>query len=253
MRLGLQPGTLLLFDLGYFSFEWFDDLTRLGHFWISRLRKRTSYEIIHILVQQDGYMEALVWLGAYRADRAAFAVRLIRLRHHGQWYSYLTNVLDPTRLSGAEVVRLYARRWDIELALRTLKDHLQLRLLWSAKWEVIACQILACVLLANVFHAAQRQLAEQAGVDVFEVSMELLIRFVPRLLRQGLDPIATLLLHGRTVGVIRPSTRQHMEVPSIGWHQLVWPPGDLVLQRPARYAHNPGGHARRKRTTQEAI
>jgi Transposase DDE domain len=39
---GLRPGSLLLFDLGYFDFEWLDTLTRSGHFWISRLRRRTS-------------------------------------------------------------------------------------------------------------------------------------------------------------------------------------------------------------------
>ncbi len=69
-------------------------------------------------MQRDGYGEALIFLGAYRSDQAAYLVRLIRFRYRGQWYSYITNVLDPNKLSGAEVVRLYARRWDIELAFR---------------------------------------------------------------------------------------------------------------------------------------
>jgi len=244
---GLRAGTLLLFDLGYFSFAWFDDLTRMGHFWISRWRYRTSYEIIHILVQRDGYLEALVWLGAFRADRAAFAVRLIQIRHQGQWQRYLTNVLDPCQLSGAEVVRLYARRWDIELAFRALKEHLHLRLLWSAKWEVIGVQILASLVLANVFHVAQREIATQAAVEVFDVSLDLLVRYVPRLLQRGLDPIATLVCSGRVLGVIRPSTRRRVRVPDIAWHLILWPPLDLVLERQPRYAHNPGGHARRKK------
>lgn len=244
---GLRAGTLLLFDLGYFSFEWFDTLTRRGHFWISRLRRRTSYEIRHVLVSRDGYSEALIWLGAYRADRAAFTVRLIQVRHRGQWYRYLTNVLDPCRLSGAEVVQLYARRWDIELAFRALKDHLGLSLLWSARWEVIGCQILASVLLANVFHVAQRQLAHEAGVEVFDVSLALLVRYIPRLLHQGQNPLAVLRAQGRDLGVIRPSTRRPIEVPPIGWREICWPPDGFELERPARYAHNPGGHARKAR------
>jgi Transposase DDE domain len=248
LRQGLRAGTLLLFDLGYFSFEWFDELTRAGHFWISRVRERTSYEITHILVQQDGYLEALVWLGAYRADRAAFLMRLIQVRHHATWYRYITNVRDPLRLSGAQVVRLSARRWDIELVFRALKDHLGLRLLWSARWEVIAVQILASLLLANVFHAAQRQIAQQADVEVFEGSMDLLVRYVPRLLQRGLDPIATLVDCGRQPGVIRPSSRTRMQVPELEWHVILWPPSDLLVERPPRYAHKQAGNAHRQKS-----
>jgi hypothetical protein len=36
--------------------------------------------MVHILPQQEGYLEALVFLGAYRAERAAYAVRLVQVR-----------------------------------------------------------------------------------------------------------------------------------------------------------------------------
>ena len=35
----LQIGTLLLFDLGYYNFEWFDTLTQRGIWWVARLRE----------------------------------------------------------------------------------------------------------------------------------------------------------------------------------------------------------------------
>ena len=38
----LPAGALVLADLGYFSFPWFDDLTDAGHYWISRMRNPTS-------------------------------------------------------------------------------------------------------------------------------------------------------------------------------------------------------------------
>jgi Transposase DDE domain len=114
----VEAGTLLLCDLGYFAFEWFDDLTRQGVWWISRVKNKCSYTIEHVLVSCDGYGECLIFLGAYRSDQTAYLMRLIQVRYRGQWYRYITNVLDPNKLSGADVVRLYARRWDIELAFR---------------------------------------------------------------------------------------------------------------------------------------
>ena len=45
---GLTEGALILADLGYFGFKWFDDLTDRGFWWVSRLRVKTSLEVIHV-------------------------------------------------------------------------------------------------------------------------------------------------------------------------------------------------------------
>lgn len=110
---GLVAGTLILADLGYFGFAWFDDLTTQGFHWVSRLRAKTSYTVLHRFYESGATFDGLIWLGTYRADRAAHAVRLVRFRLGTSTYSYLTNVLDPTVLPLREVARLYARRWDI--------------------------------------------------------------------------------------------------------------------------------------------
>ena len=75
---GLQAGTLLLFDRGYLSFPWFDELTELGLWWISRYANHASLQVRHILYQGDGVLDAIVWLGRFRADRAKYPVRLVQ-------------------------------------------------------------------------------------------------------------------------------------------------------------------------------
>jgi hypothetical protein len=134
-------------------------------------------------------------------------VRLVQYYYHGQLHRYLTNVLDPQQLSLAEVARLYARHWDIELAFAVLKEHLRAAQLWSAKWPVIQVQVWCALLLAQLFHGLQVQLAAQAGVDPFEVSIDLLVEVVPRLLERGIAPVPYLVRWGRELGFIRPSTR----------------------------------------------
>jgi hypothetical protein len=247
---GLERGALLLFDRGYYSFSWFDDLTRAGFWWIARLRSKGSYTIQHVFVEADQYFEALVQLGAYRSDRAAYTVRLVRFRYRGEWYSYLTNVLDPRLLSGSQIAYVYARRWDIEMAFRLLKDYLGLNLLWSAKWQVIAAQIWACAILAQMFHALQVKLATCAEVEVFDVSLELLIRQTSRHMLTGQwrldDLLRDLVGQGRHIGLIRPSSRLSIEVPEVPWHGFLWPPSDLVYERPPRYGHRPAGNRHRQ-------
>ena len=60
---GLAQGTLVLFDLGYFGFEWLDELTLRKLWWVSRLREKTSYTIIHTYYQSEDVFDGLVMLG----------------------------------------------------------------------------------------------------------------------------------------------------------------------------------------------
>lgn len=114
---GIPATSLILFDLGYFAFAWFDDLTHAGYWWISRLRKKVTYQEVHTFYRdtERGILDQLVWLGTYRADRAGEMARLVTFRVGSSTHTSVTNVLDPTVLPLQEIARLYARRWDIEM------------------------------------------------------------------------------------------------------------------------------------------
>lgn len=86
----LPAQSLILADLGFFSFAWFDYLTAKGFWWISRLREKTSYEVIHTYSQSATFFDGLIWLGKYRADQAAYAVRLVQFTIGSVQYQYLT-------------------------------------------------------------------------------------------------------------------------------------------------------------------
>jgi hypothetical protein len=108
LRQGLARGSLIVADLGYFSFPWFDYLTAEGYWWVSRLKAGVSYEIKQVLAYEEhsGFLDAIVWLGTYRADRAAHAVRLLCYTVAGKQYCYLSNVLDPQQLSAQDLAQL---------------------------------------------------------------------------------------------------------------------------------------------------
>lgn len=233
----LPAGSLIVADLGYFGFAWFDDLTAAGHFWISRLRAKTSYHVQHTFYQHGTTLDALVWLGAYRADRARYAVRLVQFQVGATTYRYLTNVLDPHHLSLRDLATLYARRWDIELAVRLVKQHLRLHLLWSAKPVIIEQQVWAVLIIAQVLHALQLEIAVRARCDPFEVSLPLLVEYLPRYAARGLDPLAIFVEQGRDLGFIRPSTRTRIRAPDIPPAAVSPLPAHLALEREPRYAH----------------
>jgi hypothetical protein len=232
----LPKGTLILADLGYFGFEWFDYLTDNSYHWISRLRQKTSTEIIHTFYQKGDTFDGLVWLGAYRADQAAHAVRLVQFRVGQHLYRYITNVTDPNRLPMLEIAQLYARRWDIELAFKTIKQHLGLHLLWSAKTNIILQQVWAVLIIAQILQALQIEIAARAGADPFEVSLALLVEYLPQFAYTGQDPIKAFVEQGRQLRLIRPSRRTVVSAPLIPPEELLPIPEGLILTRTPRYS-----------------
>lgn len=234
----LAPGSLILADLGYFGFPWFDYLTDQGFFWVSRLKAKTTYEIKEVLAYDDhsGTLDAIVWLGTYRADRAAHAVRLVIFSFHGIQYRYLTNVLDPQQLSMQDIAQLYSRRWDIELAFKLLKCELGLHLWWGARTEVVLIQLWLSLILAQVLHALQLHVALQAEVEPFDVSMHLLVELLGTMPDGPTPVIERLVQQGRFLGLIRPSTRMQVVVPAVPLHTLRPALTLTDLVRRARYA-----------------
>lgn len=243
----LPSASLILADLGYFAFAWFDELTAAGQYWISRLRQKTSYQVLHVYYQQGDVFDAVIHLGAHRADRASHAVRLVRFQVGTTRFAYITNVLDPHRLPLADIARLYARRWDIELAFKMLKRHLHLHLLWSSKSVVILQQLWAVLIIAQILHALQLEIAQRAGVGLFDVSLALLVEYGPRYAAEGQDPIEVFVRQGRDLHFIRPSTRTQIRAPIIPPESLQPLPADLVLTRAPRHPQRKCGRGEERR------
>jgi hypothetical protein len=235
---GLAPGSLILADLGYFSFAWFDYLTGQGYFWVSRLKEKTTYEIKEVLAYDDhtGLLDAIVWLGKYRADRAGSAVRLLIFSWQGRQYRYLTNVLDPHQLSGWEIAYLYSRRWDSELAFKLLKCQLGLHIWWGARPEVVMIQLWLALILAQLLHALQLHVALQAEAEPFDVSLPVLLELLPLLPAGPTSIVHRLVEHEPFLGLIRPSRRYRVVVPQGPSLMLTPRPSLTDLRRSARYA-----------------
>lgn len=236
MVAGLPAGCLVLADLGYFGFQWFDDLTAAAPWWASRRREKTRYAVIHAFYQRGDTLDALVWRGAPRADRARHAVRLVQFRHNGTLRRYGTNVTAPALLPMAEAARLYARRWDIERAFDLLKTHLGLHLLWGSKPGVVLPQVWAVLTIARGLQGRRLEIAGKAGADPFAVSRPLLVEYLPFVAARGLDPVAVFVAQGRALRRIRPSSRTAIRAPAIPPEDLAPAPPDLALSRPPRYA-----------------
>lgn len=84
------------------------------------------------------------------------------------------------------------------------------------------------------------EIAGRAKVEVFDVSLALLVEYAPKLAADGLDPIEVFVTRGEFARVIRPSRRTTNRAPVIPPEAIVPAPPDLVTSRPARYGSGQG-------------
>ena len=211
--------TLLLFDRGTHDYRFFDWLTDHDCGFISRPKTTTAYQIAEVLVDTPRVRDAVVRLGLYRSSTCHHPLRLIEVQIGTQWHRYLTNVLDPTVLSTAQVVDLYGRRWRIEEAVSLVKRLLGLSYLWTGTPNGIQLQVWATWLLYGVLVDLSDAVAQELDVCLDQISLEMVFRglyFFAGAVQRGeaSDPVAYLAAQD-DLGIVKRRRkyreRQHLQ------------------------------------------
>jgi Transposase DDE domain len=81
----LPVGGLLVFDLGFFSFLWFDDFTAATKFFVTRMREKTAYRPARLLNHSPYYRDELIHVGQYRSNPCTYPLRMVSVRGQGAW------------------------------------------------------------------------------------------------------------------------------------------------------------------------
>jgi hypothetical protein len=127
----LEPGMLLLWDRGFFSYDLVRRALAPGAHLLARVPTRLALTPLRRLA--DGsYLAKLYPSAAARAqDRAGLLVRVIEDTHDdpqrpgdGERHRLITDLLRPEDLPAAEAPLVYHERWEEELSLDELKTHL---------------------------------------------------------------------------------------------------------------------------------
>ena len=76
---------LLIFDLGFLSFLWFDDFTDQQKYFVTRLRQKTAYRTTHVLSHSPYYRDELIEGGLHHSHPCRHPLRLVSILWRGQW------------------------------------------------------------------------------------------------------------------------------------------------------------------------
>jgi hypothetical protein len=173
----LKPDSLVVFDLGYFAFWLFDALSTASVFFVTRMREKVSYRVQRVLVAREHVRDQIIQLGIYKGNgQCQQLMRLVEVSVNGRWQRYLTNVLEPQRLSVVEVVALYDARWSIETTFLLIKRLLDLAYLWVGSLNGVKVQVFATFLFYAILLDLCDDVAECLGLRLEQISVEMVYR-----------------------------------------------------------------------------
>ncbi|PWK40237.1 IS4 family transposase [Pleionea mediterranea] len=121
--------SLTIFDRGFYSLGLLHQWCKAGEerHWMIPLRKNTQYQVLHQLGRHDAIVELTTTPQArqkWKRLPETIQARLITKTVNGKPVQILTSMTDAKRYPGADIVDLYAHRWEIELGFREMKQYL---------------------------------------------------------------------------------------------------------------------------------
>ena len=221
----LPVGGLLVFDLGFFSFPWFDDFTEQQKCFVTRMREKTAYRTVQVLSASPYYRDEIIQVGQYRSNPCRHPLRMVSVLWQGAWYRYLTNVLDAQVLSARQVCELYRRRWRIEDAFALTKRLLDLAYVWTGSTNAVQLQIYATLMFYAVLVTICQQVAQALGEPLERISVEMVFRafyHYSRAVQRGESDhlVSFLAEHAKLLGIVKRQRKAHRERQHL--ESLIW-------------------------------
>jgi hypothetical protein len=203
----LPEKALLLFDLGFVNYTWFDFLTDKVLYFVTRCKSNAVIQVDQVLHASAQLHDYVIWLGSPQ-KRCRHRLRLIEVEFKGRWFRYLTNVLDPQVLPPSVVAQLYQQRWRIEDAFNVAKRQLGLAYFWVGSINGVQVQIWATWVLYAVLVDLTDSVAEALNRPFEDISMEMVFKALyhftqEKKLGRASDPVTFLAQDAKFYGVIK--------------------------------------------------
>jgi Transposase DDE domain len=210
----LPTGGLLLIDMGFYGFEWFDTLTEQGKYVLTRQKAKVRYRVVRLLSSGSHYKDEIIQMGLNHTDPCRHPMRLVSVLWGTTWYHYLTNVLDPEQLSAQQVCDLYRRRWKIEDAFLLTKRLLGLSYLWVGGVNGVQMQLYATWIFYAVLNDLCADVAVALQQPLERISVEMVFRSLyffhrARSHNSQLQLIPWLVEHQRSMGLVKAIRQRH--------------------------------------------
>jgi len=142
-----EPDSYYIFDRAYNNFKMLYKIHQIEAFFVIRSKKNLKYKAIKWKrrLPKDVRSDVTIKLvGFYPKQYYPEPLRLVRYwdEEQDREFTFLTNA---TQISALQVAELYKNRWQVELFVKWLKQHLKIKKFWGTSENAVRIQIYAAV------------------------------------------------------------------------------------------------------------
>jgi hypothetical protein len=121
--LKFQAGTIVVMDRGYVDYDWWEQLTKQGVYFVTRLKKDILWDEVESRKPPQNsniIRDQIIRIRASVQYKIETKFRIVTiLDEKGEELSFLTNHLD---LGATTIAKIYKDRWQIEIFFKCLKQ-----------------------------------------------------------------------------------------------------------------------------------
>lgn len=174
-------GSIVVCDRGYTDYQWYNDLTGKGVFFVSRQKKNARYRVIkkHDFPQNKGILsDEEIELSAekYKGYKKLRRIRYLDKtdKDNPKEYTFVTNHF---KLSARTIADIYKSRWEVELFFKWVKQNLKIKSFLGTSKNAVMTQVWVamCTYLIVNFIKTQskstktmRQILRLLSLNLFE-------------------------------------------------------------------------------------
>ncbi len=140
----LEPGTVVVDDRGYTSYELYSDWTRAGVYFVTRMKNTAVYEVVkdhpvpqHRQVLKDQTI-GLTAAGAWR--KCPHLLRRVEV-WNAEKEEVLVFLTNNFKLGASTIAAIYKDRWQIELFFKALKQNLKIKTFVGTSANAVKIQV----------------------------------------------------------------------------------------------------------------
>ena len=148
-----DSGDILTLDRAYINYAKFEELTRRGVIYVTKMKKNLKYELLFDFMEMtpEGKMEYREQVVVFSKGETRHIARIvtyvdIKKGKNPKLVSLLTNDFD---MRPETIVEIYRRRWQIESLFKQIKQNFPLRYFYGESANAIKIQIWV-TLIANL-------------------------------------------------------------------------------------------------------
>jgi len=153
-KIRFNKGDIVVFDKGYNDYDWYEELTSNGVFFVTRLKANAEYTV----VRRNPAKGNITSDQMIRLRKTGLILRRIGLKDKdtGKHYKFLTNNF---KLAASTIGLIYKDRWAIEKFFRWIKQNLKIKTFVGRSENAVLTQIyvalIAYLLLSIMKHMSK--------------------------------------------------------------------------------------------------